>query len=196
MFTSMKTRIFDDFEDGIGDWVNTRGRLTTEGGSITADTDAFEPFSWVVGAAGHHRTQLLSDNVRVKVTIPSGAIPNGSSVFWFCGDRLMRHFYGIRVSTVFGVSSLMIVKGTSPNSMLYFVPTLQSLAGGNTVEGWYDRPNSTIRMYRNGSLVASVPVAPTEIPHGPSRRWCGVIMAPDWWLAPGGNFADFEAWDV
>ncbi len=195
----LKTRIYDDFNNGVDDWINVRGRLTTTGGGspdITAETSLFDPLSYVVGAAGYHRTQLLTDNVRAKVTVPDGLIINGTSQFWFCGDTAMEHFYGIEVSTVVGISSLSIIKGTSPNSFQRFQTTLQSLQAGDEIEGWYDRPNSTLRMYHEGSLKKSLPVSPTEIPHGPGRRWCGVIMAADWWIAPGGNFADFEAWDV
>ncbi|MCK9468672.1 MAG: hypothetical protein M0Q49_04585 [Porticoccaceae bacterium] len=195
----LKTRIYDDFENGVDDWVNVRGRLTTTGGSspdITADMSIFDPLSYVVGAAGYHRTELLSDNCRAKIVVPDGLIVNGTSQFWFCGDRAMDNYYGIQVSTVLGISTLAIIKGTSPNSMRRFELTLQSLQSGDEIEGWYDRPNSTLRMYHEGNLLKSLPVAPTEIPHGPGRRWCGVIMASDWWIAPGGNFASFEAWDV
>lgn len=194
---SLKTRVFDDFSGGVDDWVNVRGRLTTTGGSITADTDIFDPLSYVIGAAGYHRTELLSDNIRAKITVPAGPLINGTSQFWFCGDTAMTHYYGVEVSTVLGSSKLSIIKGTSPNSWRKYSTTSVALAAGNVIEGWYDRPNSTLRMYRNGSPVgAPLVVPPTEIPHGPGRRRVGVIMAADWWIAPGGNFADFEAWDV
>lgn len=197
---SLKTRVFDDFSNGVEDWVNVRGRLTTTGGvspDITADTDIFDPLSYVIGAAGYHRTELLTDNQRVKITVPDGAIINGTSQFWFCGDIEMSHYYGVEVSTVLGTSRLSLIKGTSPNSWRRYNTTSVPLANGDAIEGWYDRPNSTLRMYRNSVAVGSgLPVAPTEIPHGPGRRRVGVIMAADWWIAPGGNFADFEAWDV
>lgn len=196
---SLRTRAFDDFSAGVDDWVNVRGKLTTTGGEspdITADSDLFDPLSWVAGAAGYHRTEMLTDSVRVKVTIPDGAIVNGTSQFWFCGDEEMTHYYGVEVSTVLGVSSLSIIKGTSPNSWQRFETTLTPLTAGDSVEGWYDHEFSVIRMYHEGSEIAAMSVAPTDIPHGPGRRRVGVIMAADWWIAPGGNFADFEAWDV
>lgn len=194
---TLKTRVADDFSAGVDNWVNVRGKLTTSAGSITADTNIFDPLSYVIGAAGYHRTELLSDNQRVKVIVPSGAIINGTSQAWFCGDAAMSHYYGIEVSTVLGMSSLSIIKGISPNSWRRFSTTSVGLSAGDVIEGWYDRPNSTLRMYRNSVAVgAPVVVVPTEIPHGPGRRRVGVIMAADWWIAPGGNFASFEAWDV
>lgn len=197
---SLKTRIYDDFSAGVDDWINVRGRLTTSGGEspdIMADASIFDPLSFVVGAAGYHRTELLTDNIRAKITVPDGLIINGTSQFWFCGDTAMTHYYGVQVSTILGVSSLALIKGTSPNSVRRYEITLTSLNSGDEVEGWYDRPNSTLRMYKNGAPVGDpLPVPPTEIPHGPGRRRVGVIMAADWWDAPGGNFADFEAWDV
>lgn len=196
---ALKTAISDDFSSGVDDWVNVRGKLTTTGGAspdITAESTLFDPLSWVVGAAGYHRTELLSDNQRARVVVPDGLIANGTSQFWFCGDTAMDHYYGVEVSTVLGIDSLSIIKGTSPNSWRRFKTKVVDLESGDSVEGWYDRPNSTLRMYRNGTQVDSLPVAPTEIPHGPGRRRVGVIMAADWWVAPGGNFASFEAWDV
>lgn len=196
---SLKTRVFDDFSGGVGDWVNVRGKLTTTGGSspdITADTDIFNPLSYVIGAAGYHRTEMLSDSVRVKVTVPDGLIINGTSQFWFCGDAAMTHYYGVEVSTVLGISSLSIIKGSSPNSWERFKTTLTPLTAGDSIEGWYDQRDSVVRMYHEGSEIAALPVPPTDIPHGPGRRRVGVIMAADWWIAPGGNFASFEAWDV
>lgn len=196
---ALKTRAYDNFSAGVDNWINVRGRLTTTGGGtpdITADTSIFDPLSYVVGAAGYHRTQMMSDNIRVKVTVPDGLILNGSSQFWFCGDTAMTHYYGVELSTVLGISSLSLIRGTSPNSWQRYGTTLQSLQPGDVIEGWNDHPNSTVRMYHEGALKASIPVSPTDIPHGPGRRWCGVIMAADWWVAPGGNFADFDAWDV
>lgn len=194
---SLKTSVLDDFSAGVDEWVNVRGRLTTASGNITADTGIFDPLSYVIGAAGYHRTELLTDNIRAKIVVPTGSIINGTSQFWFCGDTAMTHYYGVEVSTVLGSSSLSIIKGTSPNSWQRYSTTSVPLAAGDVIEGWYDRPNSTLHMYRNGSTVgAALPVPPTEIPHGPGRRRVGVIMAADWWIAPGGNFASFEAWDV
>lgn len=199
---ALKTRIYDDFENGVDDWVNVRGRLTTTGGAspdITAETSLFDPLSYVVGAAGYHRTELLSDNIRVKVTIPDGLLINGTSQFWFCGDEAMSHYYGIEISIgVLTGKRVSIIKGTSPNSWQRLRQTLvPGLSTGDTVEGWFDQPNSMVRTYWNGVATgAPVSVAPTDIPHGPGRRRVGVIMAADWWIAPGGNFASFEAWDV
>lgn len=196
---SLKTRAFDDFSGGVEDWVNVRGKLTTSAGSITADTNIFDPLSFVVGAAGYHRTELLSDNIRVKITIPSGAIVNGTSQFWFCGDAAMTHYYGIEISVgLLTGKRISIMKGTSPNSWQVLRSGLvPSLVAGDEIEGWFDQPNSMLRMFQNGvSIGAPLPVSPTDIPHGPGRRRVGVIMAADWWIAPGGNFASFEAWDV
>ncbi|ATN88618.1 minor tail protein [Mycobacterium phage Demsculpinboyz] len=198
---SLKTRIYDDFNDGVRDWINVRGRLTTTGGAspdITAEDSLFDPLSWVVGAAGYHRTEMLSDNIRAKITVPDGLIINGTSQFWFCGDTAMTHYYGVEIASgLLTGHRISLIKGTSPNSWRRYKTTSVALAAGNTIEGWYDRPNSTLRMYRNGSQLGSgLVVPPTEIPHGPGRRRVGVIMGADWWIAPGGNFADFEAWDV
>ncbi|QRY43189.1 hypothetical protein JVX93_21835 [Mycolicibacterium boenickei] len=199
---SLKTSVSDDFSNGVDNWVNVRGKLTTTGGGspdITAETDLFDPLSWVIGAAGYHRTELLSDSIRVKITIPDGPIINGTSQFWFCGDAAMSHYYGIEISVgLLTGKRISIMKGTSPNSWQVLRSGLvPSLVAGDAIEGWFDQPNSTLRMYQNGvSIGMPLPVAPTDIPHGPGRRRVGVIMAADWWIAPGGNFASFEAWDV
>lgn len=199
---ALKTRVLDDFSAGVDDWVNVRGKLTTTGGEspdITADTNIFDPLSYVIGAAGYHRTELLSDNIRVKVTIPDGAIINGTSQFWFCGDAAMTHYYGIEVSSgLLTGHRISIMRGTSPNSWQVLRSGLvPSLAAGDEIEGWFDQPSSMLRMFQNGvSIGLPLPIAPTDIPHGPGRRRVGVIMAADWWIAPGGNFASFEAWDV
>ncbi len=187
-----KTRAFDDFTDPLlPDWINVHGKLATTGGA-TPDVKA-----WVLSdyASGRHRTQMLSDSHRVKVTMQDGLMAAGKARAWLCGDESMNRYYGIEIDN--NVADYMaIVKGFGPNSVKRFDITPISITNGDEFEVWFDVENSMIRGYQNGVEQCSLEVPAYEIQHGPGHRWCGVTMGADWWLEPGPNFAEFEAWDV
>lgn len=185
-----KTRAFDDFSDPeLPNWVGVHGKFETTGGSTP---DLAKDF-WSDYAAGYHRTQMLSDNHRVKVTVPDGTINGGKSSIWLCGDKLMGRYYGLEVDTVFGNQS--IIKGYGPADCKRYETTPITLHNGDTLEAWYDLRKSTVRGYQNGVEQVSLAVQPYEIQHGPGHRWCGVAIGTGW-LDGGPNWADFEAWDV
>lgn len=182
--------IYDDF-DSVDDWVNVHGRLRTTGG---ATSDVYGPDLGY--AAGYHKTQLLTDNCRAKVTIQSESILYGQSRVWICGDNRMTRYYGLAIGKSLLSSYIVILRGKSSISVDTYENTNVTLSSGDEFEIWYDRPNSTVRVYQNGSEIASKYFPPNDIPHGPGNRWCGVVMATDWLVDLGPNFDDFTAWDV
>lgn len=185
----LRTEISDDFESGLGNWVNVQGKLAVLSGNICAA----EVFGY---AAGYHNTQLLSDNCRAKVTIQDGIIAAGKACVWVCGDPRMNFYYGLVVETGIFNNKFHIVRGTGTKSREILASANVEVDPDDTAEIWYDQPNSTLRAYYNGSQVASVRVERNDIPHGPGRRFSGVVMGIDWFLASGVLFEDFEAWDV
>lgn len=190
-FTKVKLRtsISDDFEDGLGSWVNVHGNLVITSGNINSGSE--ETY-----AAGYHRTELLSDNCRAKVTMQDGFISAGKSCVWICGDKRMNLYYGLVVETGILNNKFHIVRGTGTKSREILDSYSVEVDPDDTAEIWYDQPNSTLRAYFNGSQVMAVPVERNDIPHGPGRRFSGVVMGIDWAIAPGVLFEDFEAWDV
>lgn len=182
--------IYDDFNN-VDDWVNVHGALRVTGG---ATSDVYGPDLGY--AAGYHKTQLLTDNCRAKVTIQSESILYGQSRIWICGDNRMSRYYGLAIGKSTTSSYIVILRGKSSISVDSYENTNVTLSSGDEFEIWYDRPNSTVRAYQNGSEIASHYFPPNDIPHGPGNRWCGVAMATDWLVDLGPNFDDFEAWDV
>jgi hypothetical protein len=189
-----KTRAYDDFSDPeLPDWIGIRGKLETTGGG----SPDIRKNDWSDYAAGLHKTQMLSDNHRVKVTLPDGALNTGRSQVILSSDRRMDRYYGMELHTdlLFG-STLSLVKGNSPGDCRRYEATGGIAAhNGDSFEVWYDRRNGMLRGYQNGSEQLSMEVPPYEIQHGPGHRWCGVNLGVDF-LDAGPNFADFEAWDV
>lgn len=185
---SAKTRAEDDFSDPLlPNWVPVHGRLKVSSGNLTT----YSSLSYV---SAYHRTEMLSDNTRVKVTLP-GSIPYGRARIWLSGDNLMNRYYGLEINT--GLSSkLSIVKGFGPNSVKRFETTNFDPDPGDEIEVWFDWVNAVIRGYQNGVEQLALEVTPYEIQHGPGHRFCGVTLGADWFLEPGVDYADFEAWDV
>lgn len=184
-----RTAISDDFESGVGNWVNVVGRLSTLFGNATA----YDFFGY---AAARHKTQLLSDNCRAKIVVQDGFITAGKSCLWICGDERMQFYYGLVIETGILFNRFHIVRGTSPKSRQILESEWVEVDPDDTAEIWYDRPNSTLRAYYNDSQIMSVEVPWNDIPHGPRRRYTGVVMGIDWFVAPGVLFDDFDAWDV
>jgi hypothetical protein len=178
---------YDDFAT-VDDWVNVHGRLHTTGDDVYGPDLGY--------AAGHHKTQLLTDNCRAKVTIQSEAILYGQSRVWICGDKKMSRYYGLAIGKSLVSSYIVILRGKSSISVDTYENTNITLSSGDEFEIWYDRPNSTVRAYQNGSEIASHYFPPNDIPHGAGCRWAGVVMATDRLVDLGPNFDDFTAWDV
>lgn len=191
---SAKTRAFDDFSDPLlPDWVPVHGKLTTTGGA-SPDVAAWVTTDY---AAAYHRTQMLSDNMRVKVVIQDGTIQSGKARAFLCADKLLNRYYGIEIDNGSGSSDHMsIVKGFGANSVKTFDTVDIAITAGDEFEVWFDRNNSVIRGYQNGVEQCSLEVPAYEIQHGPGHRYCGVTMGASWFLAPGPDFTSFEAWDV
>lgn len=185
----LRTEISDDFEGGLDNWVNVQGKLRI----LNGDIDAATPFGY---AAGYHRTQLLSDNCRAKITLESGLIASGKSAVVICADKQFTFYYGVMIETGIINKKLHIVRGTGPKSREILASVNVAVTAGSTVEIWYDQPNSVLRVYYNNSQVTSWPVDRNDIPHGPGRRFTGVVMGIDWVLSAGARFEDFSAWDV
>lgn len=191
-----RTTIGDDFQGDLSNWQNVQGKLKITSGNINSDG----LFGY---AAGIHKTELLSDNCRVKVTMQDGFISAGKSCVFLCADKRMNFYYGLVIETGLINNKFHIVRGTGTKSR-----QILKLPNGNPasyvidvdpddyVELWHDEPNSVLRAYYNGSQVMAVPVDRNDIPHGPGRRFTGVVMGIDWFLSPGVLFEDFSAWDV
>lgn len=186
---ALRTEIGDDFEGDLSNWVNVHGNLVITSGNINSGSE--ETY-----AAGIHRTELLSDNCRAKVTMQDGFISAGRSCVFICADKRMNFYYGLVIQTGLLVNQFHIVRGTGTKSREVLDSFSVEIDPDDSAEIWYDRPNSVLRAYYNGSQVMAVPVERNDIPHGPSRRFAGVVMGIDWFLSPGVLFEDFEAWDV
>lgn len=184
----MRTSISDDFESGLANWVNVAGKLTVLNGNVNATTFGY--------SAGRHKTQLLSDNCRAKVVIQDGFISAGRSCVVICADERLNFYYGLVIETGLVNNKFHLVRGTGTKSRQVLVSASVEVDPDDEAEIWFDEPNSTLRAYYNGSEVAAVPVDRNDIPHGPGRRFAGVIMGIDWFLSPGVLFDEFSAWDV
>jgi len=181
---------YDDFNT-VDDWVMVYGQLLVSGG---ATSDVYGP---VIGyAAGRHKTQMLTDSHRAKVTIQDGLMAYGESRVFICSDERMNSYYGMAVTNDLLTQKVAIIRGKSSISVDYYEWTTVSLAPGDEFEVWFDRRNSTVRIYKNDVEIASKFFPPTDIPHGPGARWTGVVMSARWLLDQGPRFDSFEASDV
>ena len=182
--------IYDDF-DTVDDWVMIHNELSVSGG---ASSDVQGPLLGY--AAGRHRTQLLTDNCRAKVTIQDGSMGLGESRVFICSDERMNSYYGMAINTGALTDRVSIIKGNSSISVDEYEETTVSVSAGDEYEVWYDRLNSTVRVYENGAQIAAKYFTPTDIPHGPGCRWTGVVMSARRVLDNGPAFDDFTATDV
>jgi hypothetical protein len=182
--------IYDDF-DTVDDWVNVYGRLGVSGGA-TSDVVA----TGISYSAGYHKTQLLTDNCRAKVTIQDGTVIFGESRVVVCADNRFNRYYGVAIRRGVLSSTVSIVRGNSSISVDKYETVTVSLAAGDEFEVWYDRVNSTVRVYQNDSEIAARYFEPNDIPHGVGNRYVGVVMGTNWLVDIGPNFDDFEAFDV
>lgn len=179
--------ISDDFTT-LDDWIPVYGKLLITSGNVHGPTFGY--------AAGRHKTQLLSDNCRAKVTIQSGTILLGESRVFICADEQMSGYYGLSINRTLLATTVSIIRGRSSIGVDLFEATTASVSPGDEFEAWYDRANSTVRVYQNGSEICSKYFPPTDIPHGPGRRWTGVVMGCRKFLDGGPRFTAFEATDV
>jgi hypothetical protein len=181
---------FDDF-DNLDQWIIVQGSLFVSGG---ATSDVFGP---VIGyGAARHKTQMLTDNHRAKITIQDGVMLFGESRVFICADERMNAYYGMAFSNDLLGQKVAIIRGKSSISVDYFEWTTASLTAGDEFEVWFDRRNSVVRIYKNDVEIASQYFPPTDIPHGPGARWTGVVMSARWFLDQGPRFDSFEASDV
>jgi hypothetical protein len=181
---------YDDFNT-VDDWVMVYGQLLVSGGGTS---DVYGP---LIGyAAGRHKTQMLTDNHRAKVTIQDGVMLFGESRVFICADDRMNSYYGMAFSNDLLGQKVAIIRGKSSISVDYYEWTTTTLGSGDEFEVWFDRRNSTVRIYKNDVEIASQFFPPTDIPHGPGARWTGVVMSARWLLDQGPRFDSFEASDV
>ena len=182
--------LFDDF-DNLDQWILVHGQLFVSGG---ATSDVYGP---LIGyGAARHQTQMLTDNHRAKVTIQDGVMLFGESRVFICADERMNNYYGMAFSNDLLGQKVAIIRGKSSVSVDYYEWTTASLTAGDEFEVWFDRRNSTVRIYKNDVEIASKFFPPTDIPHGPGARWVGVVMSARWLLDQGPRFDTFEAEDV
>ena len=182
--------IYDDF-NSVDDWVMVYGQLLVSGGSTS---DVYGP---LIGyAAGRHRTQMLTDNCRAKVSIQDGIIAWGESRVFICSDERMNSYYGMSIINDGTGAKVAIIRGKSSISVDSYQLTAVTLTAGDEFEVWFDKLNSTIRVYQNAAEVCSKYFGPNDIPHGPGARYTGVVMSARWLLDQGPRFDDFTATDV
>lgn len=177
--------VYDSF-DTVNDWINVYGRLGVGAGDVVATGVSY--------SAGRHKTQMLSDNHRAKVTI-QGSIYGESRVV-ICADERFNRYYGIAIRKGLIFQDVSIIRGLSSIAVDKYETVGVVIDPGDEFEVWYDRVNSKVRIYENGSEIASKYFEPNDIPHGPGCRWTGVVMGTNWLVDIGPNFADFEAYDV
>lgn len=182
--------IYDDFTT-VDDWINVYGRLSVSGGA-TSDVVT----TGIGYSAGYHKTRLLTDNCRAKVTIQDGIVVYGESRVVICADTMFTRYYGIAIRKNLIGSEVSIIRGTSSIAVDKYQTVAVDINAGDQFEVWYDRNNSVVRIYRNGSEIAAKYFEPTDIPHGPSCRYTGVVMGANWLVDIGPNFDNFQAWDV
>lgn len=178
---------YTDFDD-LDAWIPVHGTLHVSGG---ATSDVYSAWSY---AAGYHVTQMLTDNCRAKVVIQDGAMSYGESRVVVCADPGFNRYYGLAIRHYLGIDNLAIIRGQSDISVDRYDEQEISLSAGDAFEVWYDRLNSTVRVYQNSAEICSKYFSPQDIPHGPGNRFAGVVMGLR--LFNGGpRFTSFEAWD-
>lgn len=179
--------VYDSF-DSVDDWINVHNRLRIDDG-VAATTG-------IGYAAGYHKTQMLSDNCRAKVTLQPGSVKFGESRVVVCADQKFSRYYGVAIRKNALTASLSIIRGRSSIAVTRYETTTVTLGPGDEIEVWYDRINSVVRVYKNDSEIAKKYFAPNDIPHGAGCRYTGIVMGTNWLVDVGPNFSDFEAWDV
>jgi hypothetical protein len=180
------SEIVEDFAS-VDDWWMVYGQL------MVADGNVYGP---IIGyAAGIHKTQLLTDNCRAKITLQSGTVASGESRVVICADERMNSYYGMALVKDLSGQKVAVIRGSSSISVEYYNWTPAFLTAGSEFEVWYDRRNSVVRIYQDGSELCSKSFSPTDIPHGPGCRWTGVVMSARL-LDAGPRFDTFEATDI
>jgi len=134
-----------------------------------------------------HKAALLSDYCEVEAVITG--LPSGKSRIMFCGDDNFSSWYGLEVETGFFNNNWTICQGKGINTILK-VPTARTTAVNDVAKIRYDKPAGQLRMYRNGTLLNSVPVPPKGL-----RRW-GLATGIDGFLNVGVLFTSVTARDL
>jgi len=205
---TVRAHIFDSFTtlDNFVVLANYLNSLDTTGGQLGG-----------YGAV-RHKDQCATDNYRVKAVVGSAA--NGKTRLVTCASPGFDRFYALEIENSAN-DQFHIVKGTGLSwstsagifgvaiglinlllgffsSFVLLIPWIsqpQAVLSGDVVEIWWDEPNSTIRVYRNGGQVTSLPVDREEIPHGDGYRYFGVMQGITY-LSPGVKFTSIEAYDI
>lgn len=173
------TYIWDDF-DTLDDWIPVYGKLNVTGG---ATSDVYAPFLY---SAARHKTSMLTDNHKVTVTINDGVVLDGESRVLICADEMLSRYYGIAIETAtLGSDHVSIIRGRNNISVDRYQRTAITVAAGDQFTVWYNRLDSTVRIYQNGSWVAEQYFPPTDIPHGPNCRYIGIVPGCKFMLAAG-----------
>lgn len=181
------THLYDPF-DTVDAWIPIHGKIGANDGEVRSESLTY--------AAARHKTQCLTDNCRAKVTIEASPILAGESRVFICSDERMNSYYGMAIlNNSVGTDKVWIVRGTSSIAVDKYQSTSVTITAGDEFEVWYDRANTTVRVYQNGSEVCHQYFAPADIPHGPGNRYTGVVIGASWWVDFGPKFSDFEAWD-
>lgn len=182
--------IYEEFND-LDNWIPIYGQLSISGGGTS---DVYGP---LIGyAAARHKTQLLTDNCRAKVTIQDGTIAWGESRVFVCADERMNAYYGMAIMKDALGAKVAIIRGKSSISVDLHELTTITLSNGDEFEVWFDKLNGTVRVYQNAAEVCSKYFGPNDIPHGPGCRYTGVVMSARWLLDQGPRFDDFTATDA
>jgi len=152
-----------------------------------------------------HTDQMFSDDFLVTATI--GALDTGTTRIVTCGSDNFSSFYGIQINRL--PDQIHIIKGSGTTALLdqgiffsaisRFATVTTSFSVGNTVGVRFDKAASTVRAYRNGAQVSSLPVPRWEIPHGDGFRYWGVAQGVDIFLGvlfTGPRFTSITAADT
>ncbi|DAZ90369.1 hypothetical protein [Mycobacteroides abscessus] len=170
-----KVSVTDDFST-LNKFTMVYGGLPFIGGDPFIDTGKL---------AGHgvvrHRVQALSDNGKATAVI--GSLASGKTRLMIDADPLFNTFYGIEVETGIINNKLHIIKGRGNAATVTKHATVNvTWAASDQVAVWFDEAAETIRAYRNGTQISSLPVRRNEISHGPGFRHHGVAVGVDLFL--------------
>lgn len=185
---SAKTLISDDFSEDLGAWHTISGTMWLDNGQLRPNLFFID--------SGYHKTQLLSDNMRAKVTI--GSLGDGKCRLHICASPTFSTWYALEInrSSIFG-TFFNVLSGRGPTEALVLDSDVVSpFNSGSECEIWYDEDSGMVRTYLDGVEKQAVPVLRNDIRHGRGYRYAGVTLGVEYFLLPGCSFNDFSAWDV
>lgn len=192
---SPRAEIADDFTD-LDAWNTIVGTPTITSGKLTGE------------AVVLHKSELLTDDMRVSAVIGTGGDNIGKTRLLLCADADCIQFYGLEIETgilnnywhfLKGTTALSLLDGGVTANLRKFGTTSQTVDAGDDIMFWYDEATSTLRAYKNGVPVCSLPVPRGEILHGPGYRHHGIAQGVDLFLGfanPGVQFTSYMAEDA